>query len=67
MAHNSAFRSLDEKIEKVVSQVKQTNTKVDRITTQLEQMYFDMQNRVSQLDSDLWSMIQNGYWGPEFD
>ena len=28
-AQNSAFRSLDEKIEKVASQVKQTDTKVD--------------------------------------
>ncbi|KAH9744135.1 hypothetical protein KPL70_003561 [Citrus sinensis] len=61
-AQNSAFRSLDEKIEKVASQVKQTDTKIDRITTQLEHMYFDMQNRVSQLDSDLSSMIQNRYW-----
>ena len=66
-AQNSAFKSLNEKIEKVTSQVKQTHTKVDRITTQLEQMYFDMQNRVSQLDSDLRSMIQNRYWGPEFN
>ena len=32
-AQNSAFRSLDEKIEKVASQVKQTNTKVDKIIT----------------------------------
>ena len=38
--HNSAFRSLDEKIEKVASQVKQADTKVDKITTQLEQMLF---------------------------
>ncbi|GAY66325.1 hypothetical protein CUMW_247820 [Citrus unshiu] len=65
-AQNSAFRSLDEKLEKVASQVKQTDIKVDKITTQLEQMYFDMQNRVFQLDSDLRSMIKNRYWGPEF-
>ena len=43
-AQNSAFRSLDEKIERVACQVKQTNTKVDKITSQLEQMYLDMQN-----------------------
>ena len=66
-AQNLAFRSFDEKIEKVTFQVKQTDTKVDRIITQLEQMYFDMQHRVSQLDSDLQSMIQNRYWGPEFN
>ena len=43
-AQNSAFRSLDEKLEKVAFQVKQTDTKVDKITSQLEQMYLDMQN-----------------------
>ena len=43
-AQNSAFRSLDQNIEKVTSQVKQTDTKVYKTTTQLEQMYFDMQN-----------------------
>ncbi|KAH9801794.1 hypothetical protein KPL71_001159 [Citrus sinensis] len=66
-AQNSTFRSLDEKIEKVASQVKQTDTKVDKITSQLEQMYLDMQNRVIQLDSDLRFMIQNRYWGLEFN
>ena len=66
-AQNSAFRSFDEKIEKVTFQVNQTDTKVDKITSQLEQMYLDMQNRVSQLDSDLRLMIQNKYWGPEFN
>ena len=30
-------------------------------------MYFDMQNRVAQLNSDLRAMIQNRYWGPEFN
>ena len=57
-AQNSAFRSLDEKIEKVAFQVKQTDTKVDKITSQLEQMYLDL---------DLRFMIQNRYWGPEFN
>ena len=66
-AQNSAFRSLDKKIEKVAFQVKQTDTKVDKITSQLEHMYLDMQNRVTQLDSDLQFMIQNRYWGPEFN
>ncbi|KAH9769551.1 hypothetical protein KPL71_012044 [Citrus sinensis] len=66
-AQNSTFRSLDEKIEKVTFQVKQTDTKVDKITSQLEYMYLDMQNRVTQLDSDLRFMIQNKYWGPEFN
>ena len=50
-AQNSAFRTLDDKIERVPSQVKQTNTKVDKISAQLEQIYLNMQNQVSQLDS----------------
>ena len=40
-AQNSAFRSLDEKFEKVAFQVKQT-TKVEKITSQLEHMYLNM-------------------------
>ncbi|KAH9698094.1 hypothetical protein KPL71_023881 [Citrus sinensis] len=66
-AQNSAFRSLNEKIKKVAFQVKQTYTKEDKITSQLERMYLDMQNRVTQFDSDLRFMIQNIYWGPEFN
>ena len=54
-------------IEKVASQVKQTDTKVDKITAQLEQIYLNLQNQVSQLDSELWMMIQNRYWGPGFN
>ncbi|KAH9671188.1 hypothetical protein KPL70_017263 [Citrus sinensis] len=61
-AQNSAFRTLDEKIERVVSQVKQTDTKVDKIITQLEQIYLNLQNQVSQLNSELRMMIQNRYW-----
>ena len=26
-----------------------------------------MKNQVSQLDTELWMMIQNKYWGPEFN
>ncbi|KAH9686216.1 hypothetical protein KPL70_014290 [Citrus sinensis] len=70
-AHNSVFRSRDEKIEKVAFQVKQTDTKVDKITSQLEQMYLDMQNRVTQLDLDLRVMsVLDGIrinWGPKFN
>ena len=51
----------------MASQVKQTDTKLDKITSQLEQMYLDMQNQVIQLDSDLRFMIQNRYWGLEFN
>ncbi|KAH9744194.1 hypothetical protein KPL70_003586 [Citrus sinensis] len=61
-AQNSAFRTLDDKIERVASQVKQTDTKVDKITAQLEQIYLNLQNQVSQLDSELRLMIQNRYW-----
>ena len=46
-AQNLAFRTLDDKIERLVSQVKQTNTIVDKITAQLEQIYLNLQNQVS--------------------
>ena len=52
-AQNSAFKTLDDKIERVTSQVKQTDTKVDKISTQLEQIYLNLQNQVSQLDTEL--------------
>ncbi|KAH9649295.1 hypothetical protein KPL70_025933 [Citrus sinensis] len=58
-AQNSAFKTLDDKIERVATQVKQTDTKVDKITAQLEHIYLNLQNQVSQLDTKLQMMIQN--------
>ena len=51
----------------MASQVSQTETKVDTITARLEQIYSNLQNRISELDIDLRMMINNRIWGPEFN
>ena len=51
----------------MASQVSQTETKVDPITARLEQIYSNLQNRISKLDIDLRTMINNRIWGPEFN
>ena len=42
-------------------------SKVDNITSQLQQIYQDLQSRIIQLDSDLRAMLSQRYYGPEFD
>ena len=44
-----------------------TETKVDSFSTQLDQIYQNLQNRISELDVDLRTMINNRIWGPEFN
>ena len=44
-----------------------TETKVDSHNAQLEQIYLNFQNRISELDVDLRTMINNRIWGPEFN
>ena len=51
----------------MASQVSQTEIKVDTITSRLEQIYSNLQNRISELDIDLRTMINNRIWGPEFN
>ena len=51
----------------MASQVSQTETKVDTITSRLEHIYSNLQNRISELDIDLRTMINNHIWGPEFN
>ncbi|KAH9769440.1 hypothetical protein KPL71_012002 [Citrus sinensis] len=42
-------------------------TKVDSITAQMQQIYQNLQSRISQLDSELRAMLAHRYSGPEFD
>ena len=42
-------------------------TKVDSLNGPLEQIYLNLQNRISELDVDLRTMINNRIWGPEFN
>ena len=66
-AQNQALHHLGKKIDKVASHVSQTETKVDTITARLEQIYSNLHNRISELDIDLRTMINNRIWGPEFN
>ncbi|KAH9680235.1 hypothetical protein KPL71_026478 [Citrus sinensis] len=66
-AKNQALHNLGRKIDKVATQVTNTETKVDSINAQLEQIYLNLHNRMSELDVDLRTMINNRIWGPEFN
>ena len=66
-AQNQALHNLRRKIDKVATQVTKTKTKVDSLNAQLEQIYLNLQSRISKLDVDLRTMINNRIWGPEFN
>ncbi|KAH9734768.1 hypothetical protein KPL71_017493 [Citrus sinensis] len=42
-------------------------TKVDSITTQMQQIHQNLHSRIGQLDSELRAMLAHRYNGPEFD
>ena len=58
-AQNQTLKQLEKKIDRVASQVSQTETKVDSISHRLDQMYIHLQDRISELDVDLSRMINN--------
>ena len=66
-AQNQSLQQLGKKIDRVASQVSQTETKVDSISNRLDQMYIHLQDRIAELDTDLRRMINNHIWGPEFN
>ncbi|KAH9716750.1 hypothetical protein KPL71_021566 [Citrus sinensis] len=66
-AQNHTLQQLGKKIDRVATQVSQTETKVDSISSRLDQMYIHLQDRISELDTDLRRMINNHIWGPEFN
>ena len=66
-AQNQALHILERKIDKVATQVTKTETKVDSLNAQLEQIYLNLQSRISELYVDLRMMINNRLWGPEFN
>ena len=66
-AQNQTLYQLEKKIDRVASQVSQTETKVDSISSRLDQMYIHLQDRISELDTDLRRMINNHIWGFEFN
>ncbi|KAH9658046.1 hypothetical protein KPL70_023335 [Citrus sinensis] len=66
-AQNHTLQQLGKKIDRVATQVSQTETKVDSISHRLDQMYLHLQDRISELDADLRRMINNHIWGPKFN
>ena len=66
-AQNQALHNLGRKINKVATQVTKIEIKVDSLNAQLEQIYLNLQSRISELDVDLITMINNRIWGPEFN
>ncbi|KAH9724647.1 hypothetical protein KPL70_007562 [Citrus sinensis] len=66
-AQNHTLQQLGKKIDRVATQVSQTETKIDSISSRLDQMYIHLQDRISELDADLRRMINNHIWGPEFN
>ncbi|KAH9769423.1 hypothetical protein KPL71_011996 [Citrus sinensis] len=66
-AQNQALHNLRRKIDKVTTQVTKTKTKMDSLSAQLDQIYLNFQNIISELDVDLRTMINNRIWGPEFN
>ena len=66
-AHNQTLQQLGKKIDRVANQVSQTETKVDSINNRLDQMYIHLQDRISEIDTDLRRMINNHIWSPEFN
>ncbi|KAH9686169.1 hypothetical protein KPL70_014266 [Citrus sinensis] len=62
-AQNQTLQQLGKKIDRVASQVSQTETKVYSIRSRLDQMYIHLQDRISELDTDLRRMINNRIWG----
>ncbi|KAH9698127.1 hypothetical protein KPL71_023895 [Citrus sinensis] len=66
-AQNQTLQQLGKKIDRVASQVSQTETKVDSISSRLDQMYIHLQDQISELDIDLRRMINNHIWCLEFN
>ena len=66
-AQNQTLHQLGKKIDRVASQVSQTETKVESISSHLGQIYIHLQDRISELDTDLRRMINNHILGPEFN
>ncbi|KAH9769430.1 hypothetical protein KPL71_011998 [Citrus sinensis] len=66
-AQNQTLKQLRKRIDRVASQVSQTEIKVDSISHRLDHMYIHLQDRISELDTDLRRMINNHIWGPEFN
>ncbi|KAH9769835.1 hypothetical protein KPL71_012160 [Citrus sinensis] len=66
-AQNDTLLHLNSKVENISLRTEQIETKDDSITAQMQQIYQNLQSRISQLDSELRAMLAHRYNGPEFD
>ncbi|KAH9716985.1 hypothetical protein KPL71_021660 [Citrus sinensis] len=66
-AQNDTLLHLNSKVENIGLRTEQIETKVDSITAQMQQIYQNLQSRISQLDFELRAMLAHRYSGPEFD
>ena len=67
LKNQNSMNQLGQKIDRVANQVSQTETKVDSISNRFDQMYIHLQDRISELYTNLRRMINNHIWGPEFN
>ncbi|KAH9780609.1 hypothetical protein KPL71_008138 [Citrus sinensis] len=66
-AQNDALLHINSKVEKISLRTEHIETKVDSITAQMQQIHQNLQSRITQLDSELRTMLAQRYYGPDFD
>ncbi|KAH9671287.1 hypothetical protein KPL70_017312 [Citrus sinensis] len=66
-AQNDTLLNINSKVEKISLRTEQLETKVDSITAQMQEIHQNLQSRITQLDSELRTMLAQRYYGPEFD
>ncbi|KAK2638571.1 hypothetical protein Ddye_026366 [Dipteronia dyeriana] len=60
---NRVLHSIDQKIDQVSHHVSQHDQHLQHLDSTLQDMYIDLQSRVSRLDVDLYQYISQGYFG----
>ncbi|KAH9763381.1 hypothetical protein KPL70_001149 [Citrus sinensis] len=66
-AQNDTLFNINSKVEKISLQTEQLKTKVDSITAQMQQIHQNLLSKITQLDSELRTMLPQRYSSPEFD
>ncbi|KAH9744240.1 hypothetical protein KPL70_003613 [Citrus sinensis] len=64
---NDTLLNINSKIEKISLRTEQLETKFDSITAQMQQIHQNLLSKITQLDSELRTMLAQRYSGLEFD
>ncbi|XP_058003729.1 uncharacterized protein LOC131180130 [Hevea brasiliensis] len=64
---NKALQRIDSKIDQVLTRTQHVDQKIDSFTVFAQNMYKDLQGRITQLDRDLKALIQQRRFGVEFN